>query len=307
MKTELEQLLDQAGSSTYMVLPTGTKIDFINAVNAANVTIYSELLDACHEQISIALLGATQTTQIKPNSGSRASSTIHYEVANNTVNGYGLAICAVLRDQLLSKLVEWNFSLEDSIKFTPTMTLKVLGYEDIEKLAGTLPVLAASGLPISCSYVYDSVGIPKPDPDDQLLIPAAAGAPGAPPSLSPTKDLPDPSQLLEIEEDETVEQFEDRKAFVLRRQGLLKQSRELFSTKPTQDITGIQKQIGDILIKPYADHITKLQNEGSDLKRISSSLNLLALSKGESRKEAEGVVKAFVVSEFMKGYNNAAS
>lgn len=269
MKVELEQLLASAGSATYMVLPEGTKIDFINSITAANTTLYSDLLDASHEQISVALLGATQTTSIKPNSGSRASSTIHYEVSNNTVNGYGLAICAAIRDQLISRLVEWQFSEEDAKRFTPTMTIKVLGYEDLEKLAGTLPVFAAAGLPISNSYVYDVSGIPVPDPSEPML---KAVKITDNPSQSPVVDTPSPGQLL---------------------------SNEKFSTD-------IEKQVGELLIKPYVDHAQKIIDDGGDLKRVLSSLHLFARSRGEDKAKAEKIVSAYVVDAFHKGHNHAA-
>src|ERR1035437_4336958 len=273
MKAELDSLMAFAGSSTYMVLPEGTHIDHINSINAANTDLYSKKLDACHELISIALLGATQTTQIKPNSGSRASSEVHLAVSSHTINGYALRICATLRDQLISRLVEWQFSEEDSHRFTPTMTIQVMGYEDIEKMAISLPALAASGLPIATSYVYEVLGIPIPDPTEAILkaAPTSTGSP----STSPSKDPPSSDQMLS----------------------------QQFSTREQ----AIEKQVGDILIGPYSQHIEKLKSEGADLKRIGASLNLFSLSKGESKKKAQEVVQAFMVSEFLKGYHANAS
>ena len=274
MKAELENLLSRAGSANYMVLPEGTTIDFINAISAANTELYSKLLDACHEQISIALLGSTQTTQIKPNSGSRASSTIHFEVSNNTVNGYALTIASVLRDQLVSRLVEWQFGPDDSHRFTPTFEIKVMGYEDVEKMATAIPSLVALGLPVSQAYMYEATGIPMPDPDEPQLKAPAVPSFGKP-TTSPTVDTPSPEQALQ------AHRFAHAKT--------------------------AERMVGDLLIKPYVEHVQKLKADGADLKRILGSLHLYAMSRGEDKKHAEEIVKAYIVDEFHKGYNHASA
>ncbi len=276
MKGVLESLLSKAGSANYMVLPEGTTIEFLNSITAANTDLYSKLLDSCHEQISIALLGSTQTTQIKPNSGSRASSTIHFEVSNNTVNGYALTIASILRDQLISRLVEWQFSPEDSHKYTPSLEIRVMGYEDVEKMATAIPALVAVGLPISHSYIYDATGIPLPDPQAALLAAPVAASPfGGKPTTSPNVDTPSPEQLLQ------AERFQQAKS--------------------------TEQQIGDLLIKPYVDHVEKVKAAGGDLKQVLNSLHLYARSRGEDKVKAEKIVTAYIVDQFTKGYSHATS
>jgi|ERR1035437_424330 phage gp29-like protein len=268
MKAELDALLKNSGSSTYMVLPLGVELEFINSITAANTDLYAKLKDSCHEEISIALLGATQTTQIKPNSGSRASSTIHYEVSSNTVNGYALRICATLRDQLVSRLVEWQFSEEDSHRFTPTMQIRVMGYEDMAKLSASVAEFVSSGLPVGQSYVYDASGIPQPDPQEPMMTaPVKVTAP----SQSPQNDPASPAQQL-----------------------------ERFSTRPK-----VEKQLGDILIRPYAEHAKKMVENGASFHNILASLNLFALSNGASKAQAKEVVAAYVVDEFTRGWVDA--
>jgi hypothetical protein len=115
-----------------------------------------------------------------------------------------------------------------------------------------------------------------PDPAEPTLK-AIAGGSTDKPSTSPIKDPADPSQLL---------------------------SRQRFAAV---DPAGIEKKVGDVLIKPYADHAKKIVDEGGSLHRVLASLSLFALSTGKSKAQAKEIVAAYVIDQWKKGFADAAA
>jgi len=69
---------------------------------------YRDLIDFCNAEISKAILGATQTVE-EGRRGSYALSRAHSQVRQERVEADGIAIADVLQQQLVKRIVDFNF------------------------------------------------------------------------------------------------------------------------------------------------------------------------------------------------------
>ncbi|WP_226781848.1 phage portal protein family protein [Oceaniglobus trochenteri] len=98
--------LDQIRTSSSIVVPIGTDLDFLEAARSGSVT-YQDFLAYWDKQISICVNGETLTTDIGSN-GSRAASETHADMLANLVDSDGDLLSDSLREQLLTWIVEYN-------------------------------------------------------------------------------------------------------------------------------------------------------------------------------------------------------
>lgn len=71
----LEEALEKAGSAAYAVVPAGTNIEFIENKTNSDGAVYKVLKDACNQEISVTILGNTETTTSSESSGYAQSKT----------------------------------------------------------------------------------------------------------------------------------------------------------------------------------------------------------------------------------------
>ncbi|MEA4892637.1 MAG: DUF935 domain-containing protein [Peptococcaceae bacterium] len=106
-KTALMRALIQIGSDAAGIIPTGTKINFVEGQKNSSMNIYEPLARYCDEQISKAVLGQTLTSDA--GGGSYAQSKTHNEVRHDLTVADCRALASTLRRDLLKPLVMFNF------------------------------------------------------------------------------------------------------------------------------------------------------------------------------------------------------
>lgn len=277
LRAKLESILRDAGNASYMAVPDSVAIDFINGATNANSALHKELIENMNESISIAILGSTQTTKIAPDAGSRASSRVHAEVASSTIEGYALQICEILREQLARRLVTYQFGPDEAYLYTPIVDMNIAGYDDLKDTAVAYQTLANSGLPIPNSFLYDTLGIPVPDPQEPCLhavsAPSFGGSGGSPVTPVPPSPIHNPNEGKFSQSFSAETHMHDPKAAI------------------------------GTMLKPYIEKAKQVKADGGDLRRVLASLNLLALANGNSKAKAEAIVQAYLVDGFMTGYS----
>jgi len=275
LRQTLTQLLKDAGNSPYLVIPEQAQIKFVAGASTPSTDLHEKIIESCNQAISVAILGATQTTTIQKGAGSKASAGVHEGVVLNRVEGYASEICSALRSQLVKKLVARNFGDEVAETYCPVLRINVAGYEDLGPFSEAIQRLVDSGLPITQSFIYEKTGIDMATEGEPTLVPIKAPIPsfGQPPI---------PDQALSV-------------AFATKRANSRVISLE------EQAINAGQKA-GMDLIKPYLHILEDAKKDKADMGHIANRVRHEARFNGSTVEEASKVVQAVMIHAALTGY-----
>lgn len=170
-KEALAQALIQIGTDAAGLIPQSTAIEFIQAAKVDG-DVYERLGKFCNAEISKAVLGQTQTSEVAA-SGSLASSKVHEEVRQDILEADCHSLAKRLRTDLIRPLVLYNFG-SDAASRLPSLKFDCEKPENLEQVSKVYATLSGIGLPIAAQHVYERFGIPKPGEDDALLKPHPA-------------------------------------------------------------------------------------------------------------------------------------
>jgi hypothetical protein len=157
-RVALEQALDEAGSALSIVIPEEAKIEFLESkTTTASGNLYKDLANACDDQLSILILGNTETTKSSKSSGYAQSET-HSQQQQQIAEDDRAYVLGYLETEVRRVLQalgyamdggEWQFEAEQE-----NISLKDRVNIDI--------ALKNAGLPIDDDYLYETYSIPKP-------------------------------------------------------------------------------------------------------------------------------------------------
>lgn len=191
----LEGALDEAGSALSIVIPEEAKLEFLESkTTTASGNLYKDLANACDEQLSILILGQTETTKSSKSSGYAQSHT-HSEQQEQIADDDRAYIIGYLETEVRRVFKsmglpmdggEWQFEAEQ----------EHISLKDRVVIDTTLK---EKGLPIDDDYFYEKYGIPKPTNYEQQkkIEPGKNDAPGA--TKPAKKDV-----LKNVDEDTTI-------------------------------------------------------------------------------------------------------
>lgn len=168
-RIQLELALERAGSAAFAVIPKGGDIEFIENKSTGGGELYNLLIDSCNKELSIGVLGNTDTTSSSQGSG-YAIAKVHAD-GQNDIN----------QDDCEDEISILN---EDVIPILATLGYPVQGgsfiYADVDKQTLkdriVIDTAVADRQPVSDDYFYQKYGIPKPENYDQLKAEMAAAA-----------------------------------------------------------------------------------------------------------------------------------
>lgn len=106
-QNELLQKLRQIRSSSAVVLPIGTDVEYLEAARSGSVS-YETFLEYWDKDIAITVLGESLSTDIG-SGGSRAASSTHADMSAMLVDSDSDLQADTFHDQLLRWIVEYNF------------------------------------------------------------------------------------------------------------------------------------------------------------------------------------------------------
>lgn len=162
----LQEALNAMSSTVSVVIPDTTELDIRNAPNTGDV--HDQLTLLCNGEMSKAILGATLTTEVGSSGGNRALGEVHERVALMIAKRDAVAIASTLRRDLLRPMVERRFGLGAPV---PTMHFAVDPAEDLDALAKRIADLARAGVKIGQRDARNLLGLPDPQPDDEIISP----------------------------------------------------------------------------------------------------------------------------------------
>lgn len=99
--------LSQVRTSSAVIVPIGTDLEFLEAARSGSVS-YEQWLAYWDRQISICVTGETLTTQVGESGGNRALGEVHQEMLEMLVDSDADLLSETLRDQLVQWIVDYN-------------------------------------------------------------------------------------------------------------------------------------------------------------------------------------------------------
>lgn len=154
----LETALDNAGSALSIVIPEEAKLDFLESKSTtASGNLYKDLASACDEQLSILILGNTETTKSSASSGYAQSST-HSDQQEQIAEDDRAYVLGYLETEVRRVFKSMGYAMDGGEwQFEP--------YQEDISLKDRVTIdttLRNAGLPIDDDYFYEKYDIPKP-------------------------------------------------------------------------------------------------------------------------------------------------
>lgn len=163
-KDELRNILNTSGSSLAMMVPKQAQFQMLDG-KTSNGTgeLQERLIKACNAEMSIAVLGNTETTASSSSSGYAQSKEHGKQQLEITKDDIKYVLHSLNSDKFKEVLRSYGYPVEGGhFEFEQEIDLSTL----TQRINIDLQV--ASKVPVSDDYWYDTYGIPKPDNYDEL-------------------------------------------------------------------------------------------------------------------------------------------
>ena len=171
-KKKLEQLLDNVGNSMRMSIPKQSDFEILDGKSSSNGNgdLQRQFVETCDEQMSIALLGVTETTKSSRTSGYGQSQTHQTEQNEIQKDDLNYLISTLNSEKFKAILSTYGFPADGKFIVEEEMAPE----KQLIK-AQTLFQLSQIGLPLNHDQIYEDFGLYKPDDyDDQIAAKLAA-------------------------------------------------------------------------------------------------------------------------------------
>ena len=178
------------GAASVFLCPEGTNLDFIEAGNkTGSAEVYASLIERCNAEMSKAILGNTLTTEASE-TGTQALGTVHSKVEDELTDQDGLFILNILNYEMTDIFAVLGVNTEGGeFVFVEEEELTLIQKAELLKKAHD-----TFHLPMSDDYLYETLGIEKPQDYDRLkaqfVIQSEAKNLGSTKGGTPTKETP---------------------------------------------------------------------------------------------------------------------
>lgn len=162
---EIDNALEESGSALVMKLPRQSSLEIKDEKQAnGNGDLQGKFVTACNAEMSVIVLGNTETTTSSQQSG-YAQAKEHGKQQLTITESDKIDVLNWLNDdQFLAILKSYGYPV-DGGKFTFE---KEYDNEKIKNAMIVVSMVKKGGTPVEDDYIYDITGIPKPDNYDQL-------------------------------------------------------------------------------------------------------------------------------------------
>lgn len=162
-KNELRKILDQSGGSLAMMVPKQAKFEMLDG-KTSNGTgeLQARLIGACNDEMSLAILGNTETSKSSSSSGYAQSQTHQEQQLEITKSDIEFVQQTLNQPWLKSVLASYGFPTDGKFEFEKEL--------DLNKLKTRLEIdeKVSNKVPVSDDYWYETYAIPKPHNYDDL-------------------------------------------------------------------------------------------------------------------------------------------
>ncbi|MBO0346031.1 DUF935 domain-containing protein [Roseibium sp. CAU 1637] len=171
-KDKLHQAVANIGADFSAIVPESMAIEFIEASLSGSHDLYEKRADWLDRQVSKLVLGQTQTTDAT--AGGYATAKVHDGVRDDIELADARQLGATLNRDLVRPLVDLNFGPRRAY---PRLKIGRPDEVDIEALVKNVVALVPLGLKVGMSTMRDHLGLPDPDPKEDLLMGPRASEP----------------------------------------------------------------------------------------------------------------------------------
>jgi hypothetical protein len=159
-RKQLETMLEQAGSASYAILPEGTNMEFITTNHSGTGgDVYNKLREACNEELSVLILGQTETTTASSSSGYAQAQT-HADVQNDIAKIDQEDELSILNELVKPILANLGYPVDAGEFIYHVEHEKLTATQKLEVFVRMKTVLE---LPLNDDQVYKEMGVEKPE------------------------------------------------------------------------------------------------------------------------------------------------
>lgn len=162
-KQELRKILNESGGSLAMMVPKQAKFEMLDG-KTSNGTgeLQTRLIGACNDEMSIAILGNTETSKSSQSSGYAQSKTHEEQQLQITKSDLKFVAKKLNQKWFKDVLAAYGLPVDGNFEFEKEL--------DLDKLKTRLEIdkEVSSKVPVADDYWYETYGIPKPDNYDEL-------------------------------------------------------------------------------------------------------------------------------------------
>ncbi|MBA4133359.1 MAG: hypothetical protein C0525_01415 [Flavobacterium sp.] len=162
-RTELKQILEESGTSLAMMIPKQAQFEMMDG-KTSNGTgeLQERFKEACNAEMSIAILGNTETTSSSKSSG-YAQSKEHGEQQDEITKSDMKFVANMLNSKkFLNILKSYGFDVNGKFYYQDELDVNNL------KIRLEIDKVVCEKVPVADDYWYDTYSIPKPDNYDEL-------------------------------------------------------------------------------------------------------------------------------------------
>jgi hypothetical protein len=183
---ELKRALDEAGSSLALMIPKQAEFQILDGKTTnGDGSLQNTLKDACNEEMSVCILGNTETTKSSKSSGYAQSDTHHKEQLEVTKSDIMDVTNYLNDDRFTAILKSYGLPVQDGGLFEFQKEVNLSELQDRIKI----DMQVAQRVPVGDDYFYETYGIPKPENYNELKEAAKGSPPGDPPGDDDQEDV----------------------------------------------------------------------------------------------------------------------
>lgn len=162
-KAELRKILNESGGSLSMMVPKQARFEMLDG-KTSNGTgeLQARLIGACNDEMSIAILGNTETSKSSQSSGYAQSKTHEGQQLEITKSDLKFVVKKLNQQWFKNVLAAYGFPVDGKFEFEKEI--------DLDKLKTRMEIdkFVAEKVPVSDDYYYETYGIPKPENYNEL-------------------------------------------------------------------------------------------------------------------------------------------
>ena len=172
-KAQLTNLLNDIGSSLRVNIPKQCDFEIVDGkFSNGNGDLQEKFVNSCNDEMSVLILGNTETTKSSKSSGFAQSQTHSKQQIEVTKSDLHFILALLNSTKFTTILKSYGFPVVQGGQWVSDEEVDV---NELQTRASVLTQLKTSyGLPIDDDYLYETFSIPRPDNYDELKAKAEA-------------------------------------------------------------------------------------------------------------------------------------
>lgn len=166
----IEEFLKRLGEDAYGMFPEGVQVDLIEANRGGNISTFEDIIDKCNQEISIALVGQSETSLAPDQGGAGARAAVLSNIRREVLKELSNFIARGWR-AICAPLVRLNYGEELAHeRLLPHVDINIASKAEMTAALDQAVKLLDSGMPVKASEIYDKAGYHMPARGDIVVF-----------------------------------------------------------------------------------------------------------------------------------------